>query len=52
MEIAREEMIEKAILYVIYKTRTVHYNNYDTREFNKSSLDDIINDLKQTMKDE
>lgn len=52
VEIAREEMIEKAVLYVIYKTRTVHYNNYNTREFNKSSLYDIINDLKQAMKEE
>ena len=58
VEIAREEMIQKAVLHIIYNTRTVHYNNYntrefyDTREFNKSSLDDIINDLKQAMKDE
>ena len=52
VEIAREEIIKKVILHIIHNTRTVHYNNYDTREFNKSSLDYIINDLKQAMKDE
>ena len=52
VEIAREEIIDKVVLHIIYNTRTVHYNNYDTREFNKSLLDDIISDLKQAMKDE
>ena len=52
VEIAKEEVIEKVVRHIIFNTRTVHYNNYDTREFNKSSLDDIINDLKQAMKDE
>lgn len=52
VEIAREEIIEKVVHHIIHNTRTVHYNNYDTREFNKPSLDNIINDLKQAMKDE
>lgn len=52
VEIAREEIIEKTVRHIIFNTRIVHYNNYDTLEFNKSSLDDIINDLKQAMKDE
>lgn len=52
VEIAKKEIIEKVVLHIIYNTKTVHYNNYDTREFNKSSLDDIINDLKQAVKDE
>ena len=52
VEIAKEEMIEKVVKHIIYNTRTVHYNNYDTREFEKSSLNDIIDDLKQAMKDE
>ena len=52
VEITKEEMIEKAVIYIINNTRTVHYKYQDTREFNKSSLDDIINDLKKAMKDE